>query len=293
MGILLETAKEYVLSKGLNVYALSELSPAGRETVRLRPASSLGNLYSVSKTVTAVGIGMLVREGKLSAADKVYPFLKSYMPPEADEKWRRITVRDLLRHAWGQRQGDLFEGDAYTHGTDDWVKYVLSQPLEDTIGKKCVYSNASYYLLSLIAEKLAGETLFSYLRKNLFQPLSFKGYAAATCPLGHTMGATRFFLTVSDMATIGLLILHDGVLGGARYADAEFLQAAHGDFVPFRTHVYGYGLVKSSPWASDYFTFGAHGQLLYISPKRESVLAMQSYTELDEDELVRALEQAV
>ena len=52
--------------------------------------------YSVSKSVTSIGVGLAVQEGLLRLDDPVLRFYPEYDPAELAPNLRRMTVRDLL-----------------------------------------------------------------------------------------------------------------------------------------------------------------------------------------------------
>lgn len=144
-------------------------------------------------------------------------------------------------------------------------------------GEKSVYSNATYYLLSRIAEKAAGETLFDYLHKNLLRPLGFRDYAANACPRGHTFGASGMFFACEDLVKFGRLFLGGGVYGGKRYLSEEYIREAVSPLLPSGNRFYGLSFWKNSADDGHYYGDGAHGQLILVCPAKNAVLAMQSY----------------
>ena len=58
--------------------------------------------YSVSKSVTSIGVGFAVQEGLLRLDDPVLRFYPEYDPAELAPNLRRMTVRDLLTLAAGK-----------------------------------------------------------------------------------------------------------------------------------------------------------------------------------------------
>ena len=63
-------------------------------------------LYSVTKSFTSVAVGMLVNEGRLSLADRWISYFPEYEGEIADERFRNVTVRNLLTMTMGQ-ESDL------------------------------------------------------------------------------------------------------------------------------------------------------------------------------------------
>jgi CubicO group peptidase (beta-lactamase class C family) len=133
-----------------------------RELVKSYPCS---NCYSISKAFTATAVGLLYDIGKIDPDDYIVEILKDDVPAEHDVNLEKVKIRHLLTHTAGFTQGCLFEGDRYNHGTDDFLTYVLSEPVSNEPGTVALYSNSSTYILSCIVEKISGIRLDLFLQK--------------------------------------------------------------------------------------------------------------------------------
>ncbi len=56
----------------------------------------------------------------------------------------------------------------------DWVRHILSRPLETEPGERFAYSNASSHLLSAIVADVSGQSTLAYARTKLFDPLGIR-----------------------------------------------------------------------------------------------------------------------
>ncbi len=129
------------------------------------------NICSMTKQFTAYAILQLQREGKLSLDDKLSRFFPDFAPGVAD----KVSVRQLLTHSSG-----IMDHYSYVDRTkykEFWDKDVLTvlSPVDSVYfppGSRYRYSNAAYCLLSLIVEKLSGETYPAYIRNHVFAPLN-------------------------------------------------------------------------------------------------------------------------
>lgn len=274
---MLQKAVGLARERGYNVYSVCEWKDGKAQSVQLCPANHANNCYSLSKSFTSAAVGMLEYEGKLNRNDRIADYIGDLFPAENAGKLQAVTVRDLLLHAAGFAHGVLFEADRYDHGTDDWAAYALSLPMPYAAGKKSVYSNASYYLLSRVAERAAGERLFDYLRKKLLHPLGFRDYAANTCPQGHTFGASGMYFSCDDLVKLGRLLLAGGKFAGKRYLSEDYVREAASPLLPSGNRFYGLGFWKNSPHDRYFYGDGAHGQLLLVCPEKNAVFAMQGY----------------
>lgn len=125
-------------------------------------------IASIGKQFTAVAIMMLAEPGKLSYDDKLTKYF-----PEFESFAGNITIRHILTHSSGLIDHlDVVKDNVSGWTNEEVVKLlkrenrVLFQP-----GEKTSYSNSGYVLLSMIAEKVSGESFSAFLEKNIFKPL--------------------------------------------------------------------------------------------------------------------------
>ena len=123
-------------------------------------------LYSVSKTFTAVAVGLLVDDGLLSVDDALGKFYPEYMSDEIDPRLRDIKVKDILT----MRSGFKTQG-GMRNSQEHWVKYYLSRPLFADPGTRYSYDSIETYLLSAIVQKITGKTVLELLNERVFGPM--------------------------------------------------------------------------------------------------------------------------
>lgn len=297
---ILDKAEKYITEKKLNCYRAA-LYEDGRITCReFCKAARMNNVYSISKTFTATAIGMLVYRGKMNTKDLAAQYLAEYMPSEHAQNWSEITVENLLTHTWGQEKGDFFEAERYDYGGKDflpeeeksvygadWLKVILSEKLPLRVGEDMRYSNASYYLLSRITEKITGKRLFDWLCEELFSRLNFHGCASGVCPQGHTVGATEMFFSAEDLLKLGILYLNKGVYGGKRYFAENWTDTAFTPRAQSNGLLYGYSFWSVNSQSSYCYSSGKHGQLLVVDRKKGIAFVLQSYDDLNDIEFLR------
>ena len=126
-------------------------------------------IASNSKQFTAMALLLLEDEGKLSLDNHVSKFLPGITGGD------RITLRQLLAHTSGIQDfwPQDYSFEAMSHPTkpqgivDRWAK----KPLDFQPGDQWQYSNTAYVVAGMIAEKVSGEPLVSFLEKRIFRPL--------------------------------------------------------------------------------------------------------------------------
>jgi len=238
------------------------------------PVSPCLNCYSISKSFTSIAVGIAQDMGLLKIEDPVLSFFSDRLPASFDPKLNEVQIRHLLCHTTGIDKGFLFETDRYTYPTDDWLELCLSAELKHRPGEVFVYSNSNYYLLSCILEQVTGMPLNLFLQKQLFGPLSFEGYAWECCPKGHTIGATGLYLRTMDLVKFGRMLMQQGLWERKRIVSENWIKSAVTPKAGQPHEKYFYGLIANG---NDFMACGAHSQILYVSPDKNTVLAMHAY----------------
>jgi CubicO group peptidase (beta-lactamase class C family) len=154
-----------VFEKGYGLANIAAATPAS--------ASTQFYIASVSKAFTAMAIMMLAERGELSYEDPLTKFF-----PEFPRYAKRITVRHLLHHTSGIRDyAEFFDDSTARPGqTSPLLLEALAKQMTPLFapGQRYEYSNSGYFLLAMIVDKVAGEPLPEFLRKNVFVPLGMK-----------------------------------------------------------------------------------------------------------------------
>jgi CubicO group peptidase (beta-lactamase class C family) len=147
---------------------------------------ALFRIASMTKPITAIGIMILVDQGKLSVEDPVERHLPEFrgqmlVAGRAEETVtlkkppRPITVRDLLTHTSGL-PGRLPEGlaDLYVKRNRTLAEAVLAfsqRPLDFEPGSKWAYCNPGIDTLGRIIEVVSEQSYEDFLRQRVFGPL--------------------------------------------------------------------------------------------------------------------------
>ncbi|PWD51299.1 hypothetical protein C8046_12145 [Serinibacter arcticus] len=227
-------------------------------------------VYSVSKTVTALGIGLLVGEGRLTLDDRLETHLDLPNP-------HGLTVRHLLAMATGHSREQ-------TLALPFSVEALLTTPPEHAPGGHFAYSSPASFALSQIVTTLTGERLGDYVRPRLLDPLGIG--ERWWRPLGDLdEGFSGLHLTAEDLARLALLIAQDGCAGGHRLVPAEVVAAMTTPATPLPSESAGDGGEPGTTgdWAHGYGLHlwrsrhgfrldGAYGQLGVAVPERGLVI---------------------
>jgi CubicO group peptidase (beta-lactamase class C family) len=240
---------------------------------------ALHPLYSVTKSFTGTAVGMLINAGKLSLSDLWLSYFPEYRK-YATAGFEKVTIRNLLTMTLGQDAEPIIRND------EDWIKSIVEKPLVYRPGAKFFYNSMCSHLLSCLVQRVTGQKLSLYLKKNLFWPLGICDSYWEEDRQGHTLGGFGLHLKTTDLAKFGTCVLNEGVYAGRQIIPAEWIQEATAKQVENASEYpvsrsenrqgYGYQF-----WRCTHDAFrcsGLHGQLCLIQPKNKLVIAMSSAT---------------
>ncbi|HXO64949.1 MAG TPA: serine hydrolase domain-containing protein [Steroidobacteraceae bacterium] len=218
-------------------YGWAQLEPKRPATAGMRYA-----IGSISKEFAATAVLMLQERGALSIDDPAGKYLQGLGPAAG------VTIRSLLSHTSGVR--DYWPQD---YDPPEMLEPIdpraivarwADQPLDFPAGSAWQYSNTGYTVAGLIAEQVAHEPLFGFLKTHVFTPLgmtSVYDFDAAPLPPSDATGYTRYALgpprpaakegrgwlfaagelamTASDLARWDIALIERRLLKPASYRD--------------------------------------------------------------------------
>ncbi len=278
MSKFLEDLKAFCLKKGYCVYSIGEVKDGGEaEEITVTPGNACQNGYSLAKLFTVTAVGLLYDRGEITPQDRVVDVLGGDCPAYADPRWAQVTVHHLLTHTAGLPGGclDIDVLDSTAFG-EDYLQYLFSLPLIADPGEKEAYSDGAFYLLSCLAEQIAGECLLNLLWRELFLPLGVREAAWSCCPKGHSMGATGLYMRSGDTAKLGELYRSGGMYRGVRCLSEEWVALTRREH--YELHPTGVGSI--------YGKGGMNGQKLFIDPDKNRVVAFHGYVNVEPDEIM-------
>jgi len=211
------------------------------ETSRPMKLDTIFDMGSITKPVaTATSLMILLERGKVTLSDTV----SHYVPEYTGGKKEGTTLHDLLTHASGlPAWKPLYE---VCKGREDFLREICRMDLEYQPGEKVVYSCLGFILLTFVLEKVMGEGLGSFARREVFLPLGMKDTmfnppmalrdrmaATERCKwrgrllmgevhdenafgMGGVSGNAGLFSTALDLAIFAQAFLNGGEYGGAR-----------------------------------------------------------------------------
>jgi CubicO group peptidase (beta-lactamase class C family) len=256
----------------LERYALGH-SAAGRWTSQ-----------SVAKSITSTLIGAVVKDGFIVSIDD--PVTK-YIPTRRGSAYDSVTIRQLMTMTsgvkWNENYTDpssdiaRFYVEPVTPGLDATVSFMRKLPREAPPGTKWVYKTGETHLLGVLVASATHQSLADYLSAKIWAPYGVEQMATWMMDRSaHELGGCCFQAAPRDYARFGQFVLDGGRIDGRSIVpDGWFEDATRKHFdTSFPDRGYGYQW-----WTLGGGTFagiGIHGQLLYIDPARQMVVAMNS-----------------
>jgi CubicO group peptidase (beta-lactamase class C family) len=244
--------------------------------------------YSLSKSFTATAAAFAADEGLLDLDAPV----ASYFPElaEAADADPRMLVRHVACMASGHR-GETWDQVMATSRAEpatDPMAAFLALPPDEAPGSIFAYNQSCTYALGAIVQRQAEQSLTSYLRPRLFDPLGIGDVGWTQTPAGRDQGFSGLHARTEDAAKLGLLYLRGGRWEGAQLISPTWVVeatraqvptaswAVEADESPDWTRGYGYQF-----WISrhGYRADGAYGQFSIVVPELDAVIATTAATD--------------
>lgn len=202
-----------VMKKGEMLYRQGFGSANAMTREPITPQTTF-RMASVSKQFTAMGIMLLVKQGKVSYDDNLLKFFPEFHPAAG----KKIRIRHLLTHSSGiMDYEELMPATQTTQISDEEVLKLL-QPQSNTYfepGSKFQYSNSGFCLLEQIIEKASGQRFPDFMDQHVFKPLEMSSTRIYEAP-GNTIPHRAIGYAAADR-------------GGLKESDQSLTSATKGD----------------------------------------------------------------
>jgi len=258
-------------------------------------SSNLHTLQSVSKSFTAAAIGIAIKNGIIPNIDEK---LSNYLSdPNIDDGLKEaITIKDILTMTTGIKWDevsmpytDTSSSCAKMEASENWVQYVLNQPMIFKPGEKWEYNSGATMLLSHIITEATGQDLAKYLEKNLFNILGIKDYFWKHTPTGLTDAEGGLYLTPKDLAKFGYLYLNNGKWDGTQVLPRNWVSLNTDNPIdtPWPALKYGYQwwLLPYGDGEMTLLASGLGGQRLLVIPEFNIVAVFTGWNVYDKEAL--------
>ena len=262
------------------------------------------HIMSATKGIMALLIGIAVDQGKISSIDdKVISFFPDYQVKRGEKTIFDVTIRHLLT----MRAPYKCKGDPWSKvcSSVNWTYTSLDflggrKGLTDEFN----YQTVCLHILSGILYQVTGMKTVDFANEYLFKPLEIthhENYYAKSAeehrhftidkaPKTDVWFADRdglgtpgygLCMCAKDMAKIGMLCLDKGIWAGRQIISSSWIEEmttprmVKGD--RFRGMMYGYLWWIIHPEKNIYAAIGNSGNVIYVNPEMNTVVAVSSY----------------
>lgn len=246
------------------------------------------DIRSISKTVLTLVLGIVIKQSQLRKLPNInehsyiYPILKKVITirdAANQAMFEKVQIKHLLSHTIGYDDVLLMRDDIAGKDSFSYLDYLVNYPIIHNPGEHYLYSNAGFYLLSVLLQEFLQQDLLDFIKRELFVPLQVTNFDWEKYG-NYLAGATRLWLYPEDLLKIGILLMQNG-----NYKDCQIITPQWIAFMKtvttltpevdtpgavFRRYAYGYGI-----WLSDssiFFGHGTDGQTLVILPEQEAII---------------------
>lgn len=124
---------------------------------------SMFRIYSTSKLMTNVGVFQLIEKGQLSLEDNISKYLEN-LPKE----WQDVKIKHLLTHSSGIPNLIAFNDILADDSSAKVIERLSREKMEFKTGNEFRYNQTNYFLLTLIIEKITGQSFEDFILNNQF-----------------------------------------------------------------------------------------------------------------------------
>ena len=160
-------------------------------------------MFSITKAFTALAVGALLAENRLSLTDPVLRYFPEYTPAEPHPYLAAMTIKDMLEmrtcHASTTYKVNM---------RSNWVESFFTTPPDHRPGMIFKYDTSSAHTLAALVKKISGKGILDYLREVYLDAIGFSGEAyVLKDPFGSEIGGSGLVCTTEDLMKVARLLL--------------------------------------------------------------------------------------
>jgi len=245
-------------------------------------------LRSATKSFHSVLLGIAVDQGKIRGDQQpiaeLLPWPVSSLA-NPDPRKARITVGDLLSMRTGlacdDRDPSSPGNEQLIYSKPDWARFTMDLPMVADPGTVARYCSGGTHVAGRLVEQATGGDLLAFARKNLFEPLGFKGYKWPYQPVPENAGTFgQLYLRPRDMLKFGVMVLDQGRWRGRQIVSRDWIERSTRQRTRIGSRGYGYlwwwqtfqvGSGKSRRDVEALLASGNGGQKIYVIPSLQLV----------------------
>lgn len=245
--------------------------------------------WSMTKSITALLVGALVRDGKIkSVSDPI----TTYLPELKTGAYNGVSVRDILQMRSGVDYEERYDFEnpgiaarnhesALVQNVARFADVARTVTRAHAPGTHFQYKTIDTAVLGWLIERTSGMSVAAYTSQQLWEPLGAQAdgyYIMDGAPgVGREFSGAGFNATARDFARVGQMLLNNGKVGDRQLIPADWIKTAtspsHAE-----TPQGGYGYqFWTVPNSDAYQALGLQGQYIYVDPTTRTVIVKMSY----------------
>lgn len=244
---------------------------------------SHSNIFSATKSIVSLLIGIAIDEGKIKSVDEP---IGTYLEEFANDDRGKITIRNLLTMSSG-----LDWDEAYSSPTSITTKAYYGKKLREVStdqeliekpGVRFRYQSGNTQLLAFIVEEATGETISKYAERKLWKPMEAVNTALWSLDKkdGDEKSFCCFNTNARDAARFGQLVLNKGKWNKKQLVSEQYMTDATtaADYIlneektePLDHYAYQYWVLPYKGMDIPYMR-GHRGQYIYCIAEKNAVV---------------------
>ena len=179
--------------------------------------------FSVTKSITALLVGIAQDAGYLSVDDPVSRFV----PEWADTPSHGVTIRDILTNTSGRKWDSRADYLDMAIKAADKTSLAISLGQEAEPGTTWIYNNSAVQVLEAVLETATGMPVDEFAATVVFQPLGMADSHLEQDDAGNANVFAGLWTTCGDLIRLGQMVLDDGAApSGEQIVSRQFLEEA-------------------------------------------------------------------
>ncbi len=242
--------------------------------------------WSVAKSFLSALMGIVLEEGDIASIDD--PVTK-YAPALKGGAYDGASIRNVLNMASGVRFNEDyldFNSDINKMGRvlalggsmDEFAAGLSEKNREPGVAWQ--YVSIDTHVLGMVIRGATGRSIPELMVEKLLAPLGLEAapyYVTDGSGVAFVLGGLN--LRTRDYARLGQMFLQNGMWNGEQLVPASWVAASTVSSAPDLPGDVGYGFqwwMPADTETGEYFARGVYGQYIYISPRANVVIALNS-----------------
>lgn len=240
--------------------------------------------FSIAKSVTSMLLGAAIKDGYIKSVEEP---VTTYLPQLIDSAYEKVTIKNLLQMSsgvdWDEDYSDPKSDVSIAAGFNSTTlfNYLNELPTDASPGKFFNYNTGETNLVGDLVRSAIDNNLASYLEKKIWKPFGMENEASWSVDQDHLaeLGGCCINATLRDYARIGLFAMHGGKLNdGTKVLPENWMKNSTTPSKGYKGYGFQWWLDDSMKTGepSSFSAQGIFGQMIWINPATETVIAIQS-----------------